>query len=95
MKTPSFADYNIPQHTQGALKRYVEHGYMPGGFLTAVLCNDLVRAVCRADHMNQACLADIVKWVYNSMPMAARGSEDNMMNWCRAVQTELAKQDLA
>jgi len=95
MRTPSFADYNIPQHTQSALKRYVEHGYMPGGFLTAVLCNDLFQAVCRADHMNQACLADIVKWIYNSMPMAARGSEDNMMNWCRAVQTELAEQDQA
>ena len=93
MKTPSFADYNIPQHTQDSLRRYVEHGYMPGGFLTAVLGNDLVRSVSSADHMNQACLSDIVKWIYNNLPMAARGSEDQMMDWCRAVQAELAGQE--
>jgi hypothetical protein len=68
---------------------------MPGGFLTAVLCNDLFLAVSRADHMNQACLSEIAKWIYNSMPMAARGSEDQMMDWCRAVQAELAEQDKA
>jgi len=95
MKTPSFEDYNIPQHTQGAITRYLEQGYMPGGFLTAVLGNDLVRAVGGADHMNQACLVDIVKWVYNNMPLAARGNESEMMHWCLKVRDELAEQDKA
>ena len=42
----------IPEHTKGALDRYVDHGLEPGGFLTAVLTNDLFGAVARADSEN-------------------------------------------
>ena len=32
----------VPAHTIGALDRYIEHKYEPGGFLTAVLQNKLM-----------------------------------------------------
>lgn len=37
-----FSEYNVPFHTQESLTNYVQHGYMPGGFLTSLLCNDLM-----------------------------------------------------
>ena len=44
----------IPDHMHGAVIRYVEDGIEPGGFLEAVLCNDLKGAVMRADAINKA-----------------------------------------
>ena len=66
--------YNIPPITMGALLRYVNKGYMPGDFLTAVLTNDLFGAVGRADVDNIAALPEIVKFVYNEVPGNAWGS---------------------
>lgn len=70
-----FNHYSIPEHTQEALRNYVEHGYEPGGFLYCVLCNDLVGAVSRADAMNLYALKDIAQFVYNEMPHNCHGNE--------------------
>ena len=78
-------DLYIPPHTQGALRRYVEEGYMPGGFLTAVLCNDLFGAVARADDENIQCLKDITTFVYNRMPADAWGSAQKMRDYTKKV----------
>jgi hypothetical protein len=51
----------IPQ----SLIDYVEHGWQPGSFLTAVLENDLEGAAFRADMENKLYLANIamiVRW---------------------------------
>lgn len=93
MKTPSCADYNVPQHTQAAIVRFVEHGYMPGGFLTALLTNNLFLAVDTADRLNKAAIPEIVRWVFNNLPLGAYGTEDKMMDWCRKVQAEFAAQE--
>jgi hypothetical protein len=95
MKTPSFANHNVPQHTQDALRRFVEHGYMPGGFLTAVLCGDLFRAASSADSFNRAALFDIAAWVLNYLPMGIYGDEDTMMAHCKRVHTARAEQEAA
>ena len=71
----------IPDHTKAALDRYVEHKILPGGFLMAVLSNDLFGAVGRADSQNLAALPDIVKYVYNEMPSASWGSQDQIYKW--------------
>jgi len=71
----------ITQHTQAALDRYVNHRILPGGFLTAVLSNDLFGAVGRADKENLAALGDIVKYVYNELPSGCWGSKDIMWRW--------------
>lgn len=58
----------IPEMTRGSIMRYVEHGIQPGGFLTAVLSNDLYNATGRADRMNLAALPAIVRWFANHCP---------------------------
>lgn len=69
-----FDGYNIPEHTKDALVRYYIDGYMPGGFLTAVLCNNLMGAVSAADSHNLRALKDICTFVYNDMPANTWGS---------------------
>ena len=64
----------IPQYTLDSLTRYVEHGIPPGSFLCAVLENNLVRSVGRADRENLAALPEIVKYVYNEIPSNAWGN---------------------
>jgi hypothetical protein len=58
----------IPEMTRGSIMRYVEHGIQPGGFLTAVLSNDLYNATGRADRENLAALPAIVRWFANNCP---------------------------
>ena len=81
----NWTDYDIPFHTQDALNRYYEDGLMPGGFLTAVLCNDLFRAVATADQYNIHCIKDICMFVYNEMPATAWGSAERMREWAQRV----------
>jgi len=71
----------IPGPTMGALQRYLDHGIMPGGFLTAVLQNDLKESMYRADDGNRAALAHLVRYLYNYVPMAAWGSPERVMEW--------------
>jgi hypothetical protein len=70
-----------PEHTKQSIDDYVERGYRPGGFLTAVLCNDLNDAVAKADEENARELASIVRYVYNTVPVAATGSLDAITAW--------------
>lgn len=65
----------IPEATQGSILRYVEHRIQPGGFLTAVLCNDLYNATGRADKDNLIALPLIVRWFANKCP-GLYGSEN-------------------
>lgn len=60
------------------MERYFSHGIMPGGFLTAVLENDLMESLGRADHMSVQQLPGIVSWLYNKAPMGHWGSVDNV-----------------
>ena len=71
----------IPAHTQGALLRYVDDKLFPGGFLTAVLCNNLFGAVGQADNQNLEALPLIVKFVYNEMPGNCWGSKQKMEDY--------------
>ena len=71
----------VPAHTLAALERYVERKYMPGGFLTSVLCNDLFGAVCRADLENLPALPAICEFVYNRMPSESWGSQEKMWKY--------------
>lgn len=76
----NFAGYEnrIPQHTQASLRRYIEQGCYPGGFVTAVLCNDLMRAINSADSDNLAALPAIAQFVYNRMPETSWGSAEKI-----------------
>lgn len=58
-----------------SLRMYAEHGVPTGGFLRAVLSNDLIGACARADLENRRRLHEIVAWVDNNLPTGIRGSK--------------------
>lgn len=64
-----------------SLDRYVNDGIPPGGFLTAVLANDLTNAFAKADAYNYQMLGDIVRFVFNKVPAAAWGSHEAVDQW--------------
>jgi hypothetical protein len=72
---------NVPQDIIDSLNRWRDHGIQPGGFLTAVLRNDLKGAVNRADENNMHIIPDIVFVLYNDYPSAMSGYEEVMRDW--------------
>ena len=71
----------VPEHTLDALRRYVLDGLEPGGFLQAVLTNDLMEACGRADVENSLCLPHIATFIYNCTPSHSHGSRDRYEAW--------------
>ena len=71
----------ITPYIKESLMRWVEHGRnsRPGSFVTAIIANDLMLAFERADDNNVACMHDIVKWMFNYMPIGTYGSDDALM----------------
>jgi hypothetical protein len=65
-----------------SLENYLMYGYQPGGFLTAVLANDLRLAVSRGDHWNKTNLHRIVTEVVHKVPAVAQGNYSAVKNWC-------------
>ena len=74
-------EYNIPQRTKESLDKYVNEKIPTGGFLLAVLTNDLFEAVERADIDNKKALNDICRYIYNEMPSACWGSPQIVKKW--------------
>lgn len=76
----------IPSHLMGAIDRYIEHGLPPGGFLTAVITNDLAGAFNRADNLSKEYLEDIVTYFWNYTPARCWGSLTNLREWMENKQ---------
>ena len=75
-------DYSkLPDHMQDGAKRYIEDRIPPGGFLYAVLCNNLVEAFGHADSTNQACMQQWAQWLYWECPRAVWGSPAKVDAW--------------
>jgi hypothetical protein len=68
------AKYDIPLTCATGLAEYAVYGRQVGGFLTAVLCNDLMDACGRADATNKALIPAYAKILYNDMPSGCYGS---------------------
>ena len=77
-----------------ALEKYVNKRYAPGGFLTAVLENDLVRSCGRADEHNRELLFDIVSYVYNNIPSVCWGSREKVDKWLHGGDENKSAVDL-
>lgn len=80
----------IPAHMMGGLRRWIEHGVMPGSFLRAVLENNLKDAVGQADSTNQQLLVAYVIFLYNEAPAACWGSPEKVRAWAEAKAAERA-----
>lgn len=75
--------HGIPEHMRGGLQRYFERRIPPGGFLTAVLENDLFGAFSHADPTNRKAIFSYIMWLCNESPngMVAWGSAKKVQNW--------------
>lgn len=76
----------IPPAVLDALRWYVIGHRRPGGFLIAVLQNDLSVAIARADGRSLNGLAALVMLLINDMPSACWGSEAAVAAWLEKPQ---------
>lgn len=79
------ANWNLlPEHIRDGVRLYIEHGVPPGGFLTAVISNDLKNALGRADDIHRPRLHDIVRFFYCDAPAGCWGSPEALDEWIDA-----------
>lgn len=71
----------LPEHMRDGMKLYIEHRIPPGSFLMAVLENDMMGALSRADHINQNRLHDYAVWLSNCAPSECYGSPEIVKAW--------------
>lgn len=81
IKAHSKCPRGIPITTFEVLQDYVLEHRNPGGFLTAVLSNDLLDAVTRADSENIRALPELVKYIYWNCPKKCWGDADSVEEW--------------
>jgi hypothetical protein len=74
-------DYTMTDACKEGLRKYISFGLPPGGFLTAVLENDLVGAVRGADSHNIDNIPAYVSFLYWEAPMDCWGSKERVKNW--------------
>ena len=70
----------VPQQIKDALHRYVNEGIPTGSFLGAVLENDLMGAIGKADLSNRYNMFEICNYVYNTLPSSVWGNPDRVRN---------------
>jgi len=68
-----------------SLDKYANERVPPGGFLQAVLENNLMEAMGRADEFNRVALFNICKYVYNNLPVDCHGSPEKVKRWLNAL----------
>lgn len=78
--------YPIRDDWFGALERYLNHGIMPGSFMTAILENNLVEACERADMDNSHNLKNIVGYVYHHLPSHSWGSREKVQSYLQSLE---------
>jgi hypothetical protein len=88
-----FRDWYIPDRMMAGLQRYINDHVPVGDFLTAVLRNDLMEAVNRADEENMANLPAYVGYLYNEAPSSCFGSPERVRKWLEAGQKEREEKD--
>lgn len=65
------------------LRRWVDSGIEPGGFLCAVLRNDLRDALARADYASATSIQDLVTYMERYLPGDCWGSPEKFEQWRR------------
>ena len=64
-----------------SLDLFVTKGIPTGGFLEAVISNDLMESFGHADMENRFALFDICRYVWNELPAACHGSPEKVSLW--------------
>lgn len=73
----------LPFDTKEQIDNYVKYRVPPGGFLYAILSNNFMDVVMKADDRNIRCLVDIARYLYNDTPCDCWGSIENVENWLK------------
>jgi hypothetical protein len=71
----------VPAHLRGGLDRYVLDGILPGGFLQAVLCADLIEVAFRADPVSWQSLPALIQFLLFYAPRACWRSRAAVLAW--------------
>lgn len=71
----------IEQRFKEAIDRWVNDACPMGGFINAVLENNLKEALGRADEDAYHNIRDIVKYLYNEVPAGCWGSRERVKAW--------------
>jgi hypothetical protein len=72
----------VPVHLRDGMRRYVEHGILPGHFLRAVISNRLWETLTRADEtMGRDEITAVFRWFYQCAPGECFGSPQKMEAW--------------
>jgi len=76
-----FSKTSLTVETQAGLSRYILDHKEPGGYLRAVLENDLMTAIQTADPQNLKQLKNLCKWIFNNAPGDSWGDQFTVDNW--------------
>lgn len=71
----------LPDHMHASLVEYIERGSAVGGFLEALLSNDLKQTCIRADSDNVEIIGLYVNWLYDNAPAPCWGSAKKFAAW--------------
>ena len=78
---------SVPEHLHEGLIRYFVSGMRPGGFLLAVLENDLAVAVRVADDLSLSGLRRLCEFLYFDVPGHSCGSPEKVDAWSETFRT--------
>jgi len=70
------------------LERYIIDHIRPGGFLTAVLQNDLQMTTATADDDNFKKIKEWCQFIYNELPQKCWGSKEKVEKWVNQTKSE-------
>lgn len=77
----------LPEETFEALRNYVVNHRAPGGFLTAVLSNDLMEAVLRSNPDSRFAIPKLCEYIYDHCPGDCWGSAEAVEKWISVPNT--------
>lgn len=83
--------FPVSEDIIASLQIYLNEGTPCGGFLNAVLENNLSEAFGRADIRNERNLRNIIGYVRQYIPSDRWGSKERVDNWLDYVQKEKKK----
>jgi hypothetical protein len=91
-----FSEEEKKQHLKNCLHdlyAYLREGQHLGGFLEAVVCNDLKETFRLADDINSEFIREYVKELYQNAPMQAWGSREKYQEWLAKKAKERAERN--
>jgi hypothetical protein len=83
-----YMQFQIPERMEESLRAYLEDHRSVGGFLRAVIENDLLRAVTQADNENIANLPAFVGYLWDNAPLECWGTPEKYKTWIKKEDEE-------